>query len=351
VVLFAGLITEIDLSGADPLSEARALAQGAETGAVEAETALAAYRRDLRALGARVREAGGVVLLPLRTPTAPEGERLVAALRERALAIERAGAERLAPSQLALVAELRGRAEALAAIAVEERQASAARAASDQALAAFAVRTRRSAAESDAFAALGRSDFPAEIVPLRFDLDEDGVLAGRELERLAAAMETPRAPLAAAAGEAVAASENGLAILPDHVETLARLEAETARARDWAERTREALRAAQVDAVRTGRQQAQSTEALIASAVTRFGVIAVLIFLAQALINLYRYALRLSAFYRSRAVTLALAGGDPERLDAFARCLSADHVTLGREPQPPMEQVREAARIVRDLKP
>lgn len=95
---------------------------------------------------------------------------------------------------------------------------------------------------------------------------------------------------------------------------------------------------------------AQSSEALIASAVTRFGVIAVLMFLAQALINLYRYALRLSAFYRSRALMVVLTGGDLVKMEAASKTLSADHVSLGREPKSPIEDAKRLAEIAKDLR-
>ncbi len=95
---------------------------------------------------------------------------------------------------------------------------------------------------------------------------------------------------------------------------------------------------------------AQTSEALIASAVTRFGVIAVLMFLAQALINLYRYALRLSAFYRSRALMVVLTGGDLAQMEAAAKTMSADHVSLGREPKSPIEDAKRLAEIAKDLK-
>ena len=131
------------------------------------------------------------------------------------------------------------------------------------------------------------------------------------------------------------------------------IDEELARARDDAKAAQELLRsarAADVTAPPTAERQ-QATEALIASAVTRFGVIVVLMFLAQALINLYRYALRLSAFYRSRAVMMALTDGDAEKLEAVAKTLSADHVSLGREPRSPIEEAKRLAEIAKDLKP
>lgn len=104
------------------------------------------------------------------------------------------------------------------------------------------------------------------------------------------------------------------------------------------------------DILTTGTTQAQTTEALIASAVTRFGVIVVLMFLAQALINLYRYALRLSAFYRSRAFMMVLTDGDPSKLQEAAKTLSADHVSLGKEPKSPINEVTKILAAAAKLK-
>ncbi|MEM0944883.1 MAG: hypothetical protein AAGI70_13160 [Pseudomonadota bacterium] len=120
-------------------------------------------------------------------------------------------------------------------------------------------------------------------------------------------------------------------------ETLAQVDRELTRAAEEVTEAEKLLRDARAKEIQgeTSGERQLATEALIASAVTRFGVIVVLMFLAQALINLYRYALRLSAFYRSRAMMMALTEGDAKALEAVAKTLSADHVSLGREPRSP----------------
>lgn len=81
-----------------------------------------------------------------------------------------------------------------------------------------------------------------------------------------------------------------------------------------------------------GSADSTNVNALVASAVTRFGLVIVLTFFAQALINLYRYAIRLSSFYWSRAMLVAMASGDDARQVALAEVISPLRVSLGREP-------------------
>ena len=137
------------------------------------------------------------------------------------------------------------------------------------------------------------------------------------------------------------------------LETLApELEAFAKDARELAQRVRTRdIEGGPAEGEARGGGAAQSTDALIASAVTRFGVIFVLMFLAQALINLNRYALRLAAFHRSRAYMLALSDGDIDVMERTSRTLSADHVNLGREPRAPLDEAKRLAEIARDLKP
>ena len=95
---------------------------------------------------------------------------------------------------------------------------------------------------------------------------------------------------------------------------------------------------------------ANTTEALVAAGVTRFGIVLLIIFLAQALINLYRYSLRLSAFYRARAVILVLSKGDPSQMEQAAKSLSPDHLSLGREPKTPLQDIKDVAELAKSLR-
>lgn len=93
-----------------------------------------------------------------------------------------------------------------------------------------------------------------------------------------------------------------------------------------------------------------ATEALIAAGVTRFGIVILILFLAQALINLYRYALRLSAFYRIRALILILTGGDTIQMQEAVKSLSSDHLNLGREPRSPVDDIAKLAETIKNIK-
>lgn len=95
------------------------------------------------------------------------------------------------------------------------------------------------------------------------------------------------------------------------------------------------------------RTEGRERNALLASGLMRFGIIFVLLFLATALLNLYRYALRLSAFYRSRACTLVLADGDLNQLKRATAALAPDNVPLGKEVKAPID---EATKIISSMK-
>jgi hypothetical protein len=72
---------------------------------------------------------------------------------------------------------------------------------------------------------------------------------------------------------------------------------------------------------------------LVASAVTRFGVVIILMFFVQSLSNLYRYTLRLSSLYKARSIALLISEEDSERLEKVNKFLSTDGVGYGREPR------------------
>ncbi len=91
----------------------------------------------------------------------------------------------------------------------------------------------------------------------------------------------------------------------------------------------------------------QNSQSLIASAVTRFGVAALLLFFAQALVNLYRYTLRLSTFYHSRAMILSYSNGRIDKIERITPHLSADTVPFGKDVQTPIEQVVKVAEVLK----
>jgi len=63
---------------------------------------------------------------------------------------------------------------------------------------------------------------------------------------------------------------------------------------------------------------------LIASGITRFGILFVMVFLMQVLVSLYRYTMRLSAYYLSQADALVLAPDEKEGLGNCSPPLSGE---------------------------
>ena len=76
---------------------------------------------------------------------------------------------------------------------------------------------------------------------------------------------------------------------------------------------------------------------LVASAVTRFGVLFVVIFLVQILLGVYRYSMRLATFYHSRADGLLLAPASSTDLGAWGDQLLPAAVDFGKMPVAPSE--------------
>ncbi|MDX8348558.1 hypothetical protein SLH49_11220 [Cognatiyoonia sp. IB215446] len=80
---------------------------------------------------------------------------------------------------------------------------------------------------------------------------------------------------------------------------------------------------------------------LMASGLTRFGLLLVVIFLVQILVGVYRYSARLSAFYASRADAL-IAGNDRVRdLGAWPDTFTPHDVDFGKQPKTPAQHVKD----------
>ena len=80
------------------------------------------------------------------------------------------------------------------------------------------------------------------------------------------------------------------------------------------------------------------TRYLIATAITRIGVILVIVFLVQILIGLYRYNTRLITFYSSRHDALQLWDGKPATIEKLQKIMSPN-IEFGREPKHPLEDL------------
>ena len=78
---------------------------------------------------------------------------------------------------------------------------------------------------------------------------------------------------------------------------------------------------------------------LVASAITRFGILLVVIFLVQILVGVYRYSLRLAGFYAARADAL-MARIDPKgAIGDWATVMTPMDIDFGRQPVSPAEHI------------
>jgi hypothetical protein len=89
---------------------------------------------------------------------------------------------------------------------------------------------------------------------------------------------------------------------------------------------------------------------LIATNVTRFGTLAIITFLISLSMSLYRYNIRLYAFYMARADALRMKG-ELGRVSLIALASSlTPGVDFGKTPQTPTEQIIELVRVVASVK-
>ena len=103
------------------------------------------------------------------------------------------------------------------------------------------------------------------------------------------------------------------------------------------ERAKKALDAA------TGNGDPLSTRNL-SPVLVRFGAVFILMFLTQTLINLYRYNIRIAAFYDSRADILELSSVVPEVLHNIGDTLSPDSYDFGKPARTPAQHAVDLAK-------
>jgi hypothetical protein len=90
---------------------------------------------------------------------------------------------------------------------------------------------------------------------------------------------------------------------------------------------------------------------LLQTSITRFGVLAVVGFLVSIFVSLYRYNMRLAAFYTARADVLRLKS-DTMTVSDFAVLAAAlsPNLEFGKAPQPPLTQLVELIKTAKDTK-
>lgn len=81
---------------------------------------------------------------------------------------------------------------------------------------------------------------------------------------------------------------------------------------------------------------------IVATAITRTGVVLVLVFLVQILIGLYRYNTRLVAFYQSRKDFISLWDRKVENISKFTELVTPSGVDFGKDPKHPLEDIINA---------
>lgn len=85
--------------------------------------------------------------------------------------------------------------------------------------------------------------------------------------------------------------------------------------------------------------ESETTQQLIASGITRFGVLFVVIYLVQILVGIYRFSMRQAEFYEARANAILLIPGEGQDLGAWRDDLLAKDIDFGRPPRSPSEHI------------
>ena len=99
------------------------------------------------------------------------------------------------------------------------------------------------------------------------------------------------------------------------------------------------------------RDQTGSNIYLVSTVTTRIGAILILLFLVQILVSLYRYNIRLAAYYDARADGFELMAVEKlEDIEAVIRILSPENIDFGKQPTSPASHAVELAKEVLSIK-
>jgi Tfp pilus assembly protein PilO len=82
---------------------------------------------------------------------------------------------------------------------------------------------------------------------------------------------------------------------------------------------------------------------IAATAITRVGVVLIIIYLVQILIGLYRYNTRLATYYSAKQDVLGLWDGNPTSLKRLDEIMGSPKFDFGKEPRHPLEDLLKAA--------
>jgi hypothetical protein len=97
-------------------------------------------------------------------------------------------------------------------------------------------------------------------------------------------------------------------------------------------------------------EQTNNLNLLIASGITRFGILFIMLFIVQILVNLYRYTMRMSAYYLSQADAMLLAEDGGDGLLKVVPVLSPQDVDFGKAPQTPVQNLEKMLELAAKLR-
>lgn len=97
-------------------------------------------------------------------------------------------------------------------------------------------------------------------------------------------------------------------------------------------------------------EQTNNLNLLIASGITRFGILFIMLFIVQILVNLYRYTMRMSAYYLSQADAMLLAEDGGDGLLKVVPVLSPQDVDFGKAPQTPVQNLEKMLALAAKLR-
>ncbi|MEM6932711.1 MAG: hypothetical protein AAF526_03910 [Pseudomonadota bacterium] len=80
---------------------------------------------------------------------------------------------------------------------------------------------------------------------------------------------------------------------------------------------------------------------LIASAITRFGIVAIIVYIIQVLVSLYRYNMRLASFYSSRLKAILHGQNTEGSIDFFAKLFDTSEISFGKDINGPTQDIKE----------
>ena len=81
---------------------------------------------------------------------------------------------------------------------------------------------------------------------------------------------------------------------------------------------------------------------LIAAGITRFGIVAIIVYIIQILVTLYKYNMRMRAFYFARFNTIAFLPENSTKMDGLIASFSPEGISFGRTPDTPIKDIADA---------